>query len=359
MFAAALALASAPALAGDVIIDFLDVGQGDGVLIRGAGKAVLIDAGIRDAAVYKQLRTLGVDQLDLLIATHPHADHIGGMTDVVQNIPVKMYMDSGQPHTTETYKRLAAAVTEKGIHRMRATAGMNLKLGDEAVLHVLSPGASYIKNTRSDLNSNSVVVWLEHGEIDALFTGDAEAPTESALLRAGVEEMDLLKVAHHGSDHSSTHGFLSRVSPEIAVISCGEGNRYGHPDVETLDRLAGLGALVFRTDLSGQIRAISNGTELDVLEGDITMFAAAPITQIATDVPLMTAAPVTPAPAPAEPVTPVQTPVEAPTTTPADDTEADEAPSWLSGVRPSAPVEEPSGRGKKKKGKKGKKRGEP
>lgn len=341
-FGLVLALLSTPALAGEVIMDFLDVGQGDSVLIRGGGKAVLIDAGDRDSGVVDQLKILGVERIDLAVATHPHADHIGSMAQVIREFPVTMYMDNGLPHTTEVYKRVMHAVTERGVHRLRAKTDMTIRLGDEAILHVLFPGETYLKNTRSDLNSNSVVIWLEHGEIDALFTGDAEEPTESALLRAGIKEVELLKVAHHGSDHSSSSSFLSRVSPEIAVISCGEGNRYNHPGVDTLQRLASAGALVFRTDLSGQVRAVSDGAELDVLEGDIRMFAKAQLAVVPTDVPLFASVPVVQE-TPADPVLPTAV-------TPA--VSGDVTPN-LSGVRPSPTFEdEPTGRRKKKKKKK-------
>lgn len=339
VFTAALGVASA----GQLVIDFLDVGQGDSVLIRGGGKTVLIDAGIKDANVTGQLDRLGVTRLDLVVATHAHADHIGGMANVLQGHDVGLYLDSGQPHTTRTYLDVASTLKERGIKHIRGRTDMTLRMGDEAILHVLWPGDTYLKDTRSDLNSNSVVIWLEHGEVDALFTGDAEEPTEHALLRGDLREVEVLKVAHHGSSHSSTQSFLARVSPEIAVISCGTDNRYGHPDPEALARLASVGAMVFRTDLSGQVRVISDGQSVEVLEGQLPLFRTLPdgvvTTPGGTPMADSTLAP--------EPAAIVDTPPTSDAVT--TETTSEDVATWLSGVRPSAGVEEDDGPGRRKK----------
>ena len=254
------------ALAGELTVDFLDVGQGDGILIRGGGKTVLIDAGIKRARVADQLRALDVTSLDLVITSHPHADHMGGMEDVVRSFPIGLYIDNGMTHTTQTYESLMRAIEELDVPYRSGRSGLELKLGDEAVINVLLPGTTLLSDTRSDLNSNSVVVTLTHGEIDFLFTGDAEMPTETLLMRQSLPSIEVLKVAHHGSSHSSSTSFLRTIHPQIAVISAGEGNRYGHPAEETLQRLDSAGAQVYRTDQSGHIRAISDGTTVELLE---------------------------------------------------------------------------------------------
>ena len=147
---------------------------------------------------------------------------------------------------------------------------MSFELGDEAILSVLFPEKEPLRGTRSDLNSNSVVLMLTHGEVDFLLTGDSEAPTESQLMALGISEIELLKVGHHGSKHSTGNSWLQRLSAEVALISVGSNNRYQHPHTETLARLTAAGVTTYRTDLSGDIRIISNGTTYDIFEGPLS-----------------------------------------------------------------------------------------
>lgn len=252
-------LVAHPALAGELTIEVLDVGQGDGILITTpAGKRILIDAGTRKAAVLQQLRSRDVQQLDLVVATHAHADHIGGMEDVLRGLPVRFYTDNGLPHTTQTYDGVMKAVEELGITYRPAQRGQSFSLDDDARIEVLFPPAAPLSNTRSDLNSNSVVLRLTHGDNCFLFTGDSEDPTEVALMRAGIEPCGVLKVAHHGSEHSTSAAWLRAVQPDTALISAGVDNRYGHPDPEALGRLESAGITVYRTDLLGTLRVTSD-----------------------------------------------------------------------------------------------------
>lgn len=262
------------ARAGDVTIDVLDIGQGDSILVRGGGKTVLIDAGDRPSNTVAQLQSLGVTRLDLVVATHPHADHIGRMPEVLQTFAVGLYLDNGLPHTTQTYLDTMALIESKQIPYRTAQRGTKLNLGGEATFTVLFPdSAGPLRDTRSDLNSNSVVLRLDHGENSFLFTGDAEEPTEQRLLADGLGQIDVLKVAHHGSNHSSTAGFLRTVDPTYALISVGRENRYHHPGVETMDRLGASGAMIYRTDLSGNLRVLSDGVHIEVLEGGLPELA--------------------------------------------------------------------------------------
>lgn len=274
-----IALLCGRAVAGVVLVDMLDVGQGDAILVRGGGKAVLIDSGDRGGPVVGQLRQLGVKRLDLVVATHPHADHIGEMPDVLRSFEVGLYLDNGLPHTTEVYAETNAVLQQRKIPRKVAVAGTTLGMGSEATFTVRFPTGSPLTATRSDLNSNSVVLELVHGDDVLLFTGDAEEPTEAALLRAGIDDIDLLKVAHHGSAHSTTTAFLRRVRPEIALISAGADNRYHHPASETLARLRTAGTIVYRTDTSGHLRVISDGHAIEVLEGSLAEILTIPIAQ--------------------------------------------------------------------------------
>lgn len=252
--------AALSAWAGEVRVTVLDVGQGDSILIQTpAKKNILIDAGDLSADVPPMLRARGVDHLDLVVGTHPHADHIGDMKAVLEAFPPKLYTDNGLPHTTATYAAVMAQVESAGIPYQPAQAGTVYNLDDGAKLTVLFPTGTPLRDTRSDLNSNSVVTRLTHGDDCFLFVGDAEEPTERALLNAGLGQCDVLKVAHHGSDHSTTPAFLAAVQPKIALISVGMPNRYRHPGGETLDRLLGAGIEVHRTDLEGALTVVSTG----------------------------------------------------------------------------------------------------
>lgn len=260
-----LLLFCVPAAAGTLSVEVLDVGQGDSILIRTPGqKIILIDAGDEPDETLHLLQSRAVDHIDLMVATHPHADHIGGMQSVVEKIPTKLFVDNGLPHTTKTYANLMSTVEKKGIQYRTAIVGQTYRLDDGATLEVLFPTGRPLRNTRSDLNSNSVVVRLRHQGNCFLFTGDAEEPTESELLKSGLSQCDVLKVAHHGSNHSSTTRFLSVVRPKIALISAGASNNYGHPGRDTLANLHAIGAKIYRTDESGSVTLQSSEKGLEV-----------------------------------------------------------------------------------------------
>lgn len=266
-----LLLGALPAWAGTLMVDVLDVGQGDAIFIRSPeNKTVLIDAGPGKADVVAELRARGVTGLDLVVATHPHSDHIGGMEHVLSALPVGTYMDSGQTHTTSTYGDLMEAVAELGIPYARAEKGQRIQLGSEAVLWVLWPGKTYLSGTRSDHNSNSVVLRLEHQGHCMLFTGDAEAETEQRLLAQRPAPCEVLKVAHHGGAHSTSGRFLDVLEPRVALISVGD-NGWGHPTDEALGRLRRRGIEVHRTDQAGTIRVLSLETGLEVQEGVVAI----------------------------------------------------------------------------------------
>ena len=269
LLATLLCVVAPQALAGWLILDVLDVGQGDAILIRAGGRVVLVDAGDRDADTLAQLRTLGVTGIDLLVSSHPHADHIGGMEAVVRALPTKRLLDNGMPHSTVTYRRFMEAIEAIGVQYVTARPGLRIGLGDGAALRVIGPPQPALTGTRSDLNSNSVVLMLEHGEVRVLLTGDAEEPTEAWLATQQLGRVDVLKVAHHGSNHSSTKPFLDAIQPKVALISCGRSNRYGHPGEHALRRLEAAGATVYRTDQSRHIRLISDGSQIDLFEGDL------------------------------------------------------------------------------------------
>jgi beta-lactamase superfamily II metal-dependent hydrolase len=258
----------ATANAGTMQVHMLDVGQGDSILLQTpAGKNVLIDAGKKGAVVYQQLETLGVHELELVVTSHPHTDHMGGMEAVVRHLPIALYLDSGLEHTTDSYAGLMESLSDEGVSHRRAEWGEVITLDDGITIKVLWPGNSYLRGTRSDLNSNSVVLQVDHGDDCFLFMGDAEAPTEVEVSRGGVPQCDVLKVAHHGSNHSSSAAFLRQVDPDIALISSGQDNRYGHPGELTLEALQRQEVAIYRTDFWGQITLDSTGSGIQVSDG--------------------------------------------------------------------------------------------
>lgn len=256
-----LALLWWSAWAGTLTVDMLDVGQGDSLLLTSPeGKRVLIDAGVEAQTTADQLGALGVTSLNLVLASHAHADHIGGMAEVLRRYPVSLFVDSGLPHTTTTYSRVMELVESKAIPYKAARPGVVFKLDDGIRLEVLHPADPLLRNTRSDLNANSVVLRVSHGDDCLLFMGDAERETEAALLHAGaLSACQVLKVAHHGSAYATTPEFLAAVQPKVALISVGAGNSYGHPAGDTVARLTKAGAAVYRTDQDGHVRLLSSG----------------------------------------------------------------------------------------------------
>ena len=258
---------SAPAMVseGELSVRMIDTGQSDAIYIHAPEADILIDAGEvgEGQKVVSYLEAQGVEKLDLVVATHPHSDHIGGMAEVLSAFEVDVFTmprlpDSMVP-TTQVYEGLLDAVRENSLKIRAAEPGKTYDFGD-AHLALLAPLEDY-----DDLNNYSAVVRLVYGETSFLFTGDAEEQSEEAMLSSGETlQADVLKVGHHGSSTSSSESFLDTVSPEIALIACGEGNDYGHPHDETIERLAQHGCEVYRTDLDGTIVVASDGNKLSV-----------------------------------------------------------------------------------------------
>lgn len=253
---------SAPPLPseGEIRVHFIDVGQGDSILIHSADNAVLIDAGPtavgQGLAVY--LEQIGVTVLDYVVATHPHADHIGGMAAVLDRIPVREMWMPDAVHDTATFERLLDAIERNNLEITTVQAGMEISAG-LIQMTAVSPNSG----GHSNLNNYSIVLHMRHGQTSFLFTGDVEASSEREMIAAGWDlRADVLKVSHHGSRTSTTDEFLDSVQPHAAVIMCAADNQFGHPHREVVDRLNERGIRILRTDELGTIVLSTNGTEI-------------------------------------------------------------------------------------------------
>ncbi|MFY9139199.1 MAG: ComEC/Rec2 family competence protein [Thermacetogeniaceae bacterium] len=263
---------------GQLKAHFLDVGQGDSILIQFPnGQTMLIDAGTSEAggAVVSYLKKEGINKINYLVATHPHADHIGGMAAVVHALAVERVYMPRVSHTTKSFENLLATIKTKGLKINKAEAGVTIINQDGIKAGFMAPCSLGYDN----LNNYSAVVKVQYGSTAFLLTGDAESVSEQEMIASGANlKADVLKIGHHGSKSSTTKGFLSSVSPKYAVISCGRGNSYGHPHQETLDRLKKAGVQVYRTDAQGTVIITSDGKTLTIKTLSSTQKVRAPDT---------------------------------------------------------------------------------
>lgn len=250
----------------EIQVHFIDVGQGDSSLIITDDFTVLIDAGEKGCGeiVNSYLAEHNIENLDYIIATHPHSDHIGGLPEVISQNDVGTviipHISDDKIPTTKIYGQFLQAIDDKDCKLEEAYTGEVINLGI-AEMKVLAP----VNDDYSDLNNFSVVTELEFENVRFLFTGDAETKSENEIIDSGMlESADVLKVGHHGSSSSSGEAFLDIVKPEYAVISCGEGNSYGHPNEDTIERLLKYTDSIYRTDLQGNIVFTSDGTDIEV-----------------------------------------------------------------------------------------------
>lgn len=250
----------------DLTVSFIDVGQGDSILIQSNNEAMLIDAGENDkgTVVVDYLQSHGVENLKYAVGTHPHSDHIGGMDDVLDNIKTENFICPETTYSTATWKSVISSAENSGTQIIYAEPYKSYGVGD-ATFTIYAPQTNSIY---SSLNNYSVVLRLTYGDNSFLFTGDAEKISEKEMLSGGYNlSADVLKVGHHGSSGSTSQDFLKAVSPDYAVISCGKDNEYGHPHKETLSLLNKSKTEILRTDKLGTIVLTSDGKNVSVNNG--------------------------------------------------------------------------------------------
>ncbi|MGD9679013.1 MAG: ComEC/Rec2 family competence protein [Vulcanibacillus sp.] len=245
---------------GELEVYFFDVGQGDATLFRGKDFTILIDAGRHDNNdVIPYLKSLGISSIDLLVGTHPHADHIGQMDDIINTFPVKEVWLSGDIQASETFENLINAIENNNLTYYEPRAGEKFKISSIDII-VLNPST-----LTGDLNDDSISLLLQYGSVKFLLTGDTEAAGERRILDSNINiEADIFQAGHHGSNTSNTSAFLDAVNPEIVIYSAGIDNPYGHPHDEVIERMINKNITIYGTDIDGTIKVTSDGNTYDI-----------------------------------------------------------------------------------------------
>ncbi len=260
-----LATAAAP---GDLTIEFLDIGQGDSVLIRTPdGKVALVDTGTPKKGAYPYLEARDIKTVDLLVTSHHHSDHMGGTVEVLEECSVKAYLDSGSSYTSKSYKNVLQAVkasTKTKTLYPRPNTERKINLGESVVIRVFPQPPEDEDNE----NNNSVGLRIQYKDFALVLTGDSEDDERAWWMKNANKTLyskaTILKLAHHGSHNGSDAEWLKAVAPELAVVSCAAGNSYGHPHKKTLDLLADKKIELKRTDMGGTIKIKTNGQTWEV-----------------------------------------------------------------------------------------------
>jgi competence protein ComEC len=252
----------------DLHVSFLDVGEGDAILLQQGSTQVLIDGGPSPQAV-----TLALSRqmpfwdrtIELVVLTHPHSDHLAGLVEVLKRYKVKEVVYPSANDSSPIFQEWLALLKDKEIKVITACAGRQITVGKLMTIEVLNPQTKMLTGTESDVDNNCVALRVQEGKISFLLTGDMMNETETELTRHRADlACTVLKAAHHGSDTSSTQAFLTVADPQIAVISCGAGNKFGHPNEAALERLEeSVGeSNIYRTDMRGTINFITDGEKL-------------------------------------------------------------------------------------------------
>ncbi|MDP1394325.1 MBL fold metallo-hydrolase [Lysinibacillus capsici] len=251
-----------PVTAGhEMQVHFIDVGQGDSILIESpSGKTMLIDGGVKGAGqqIVSYLKELGINKLDIVVATHPDADHIGGLIPVLDNMTIEQFYDSGKVHTSQTFEEMLTRIDEKNIPYHVPKIGDDIEFDKDVNVKVLNAN-----DQAKDNNDASIVLKMTYGNVSFLLTGDAGVALEKEMLQYDVKAT-VLKAGHHGSNTSSSEEFIQAVKPEVTILSYGEDNKYGHPHAEIVDRLQAIGSKIYATADLGTITVSTDGVNYTV-----------------------------------------------------------------------------------------------
>ncbi|MBI2640004.1 MAG: MBL fold metallo-hydrolase [Candidatus Sungbacteria bacterium] len=244
-------------------VHFFDVGQGDAIFVEAEnGNQVLIDGGPNGSVLAKlgEVMPFWDKSIDIVILTHPHADHLDGLIEVLKRYDIDMVLETGVSHSIPEYEEWRRLLKEKNVKVVVAKAGQKVQLSDSVFLDILAPFGNFEGVSPKNVHDSMIVSKLVNGSASLLLMGDAEKQIEYRLLFSGADmDADILKAGHHGSKTSTSEEFLRVVSPEVAVISAGRKNRYGHPHQEVIDRLESFGIKIFRTDIYGDVVFVSDG----------------------------------------------------------------------------------------------------
>lgn len=245
-------------------IHFFDIGQGDSIFVETpSGRQILIDGGPDNKVLNKlgEVMPFYDKDIDMVIVSHPHADHIIGLIDVLERYNVKNIVQAEESYNSSEFRAWEDAVEKENSNNIEAIGGKIIHLGDGVTITILHPLESVIGDNPKNPHDDVVVAMLKYGDLEVMLTGDMEEKIERRLILGGYDlDSDILKAGHHGSKTSSSEAFLSAVSPEVAVIQVGSKNRYGHPSSEVLKRFDDYGIKYYRNDIDGDIKLVSDGT---------------------------------------------------------------------------------------------------